>query len=328
MNAKLSCLSLLTTVVLFAGASQANAQAYTFTDLGTLRGTNSQANAINDAGQVVGWASTTGDAAAHAALWNGTTATDLGTLYTVFGNHSQAYAINNAGQVAGYSDNISAYDHAALWNGTTVTDINTGAGSYAYAINDAGQVAGGAFDFVPGSSSAGHATLWNGISATDLGALYGNYSRAYAINNAGQVAGVSGIPGGFSHAVLWNGSTATDLGTLGGTNSEANAINDAGQVAGWANITGDAVQHATLWNGSTATDLNSFLNASAVSAGWVLTHARGINDNGWIVGDAHNSKSGVDHAFLLAPIPEPETYAMLLVGLGLLGFIARRNKTA
>jgi hypothetical protein len=27
-----------------------------------------------------------------------------------------------------------------------------------------------------------------------------------------------------------------------------------------------------------------------------------------------------------APIPEPETYAMLLVGLGMLGFAARRRK--
>ena len=27
-------------------------------------------------------------------------------------------------------------------------------------------------------------------------------------------------------------------------------------------------------------------------------------------------------------VPEPETYAMLLAGLGLLGFIARRRKTA
>ncbi|WP_256209002.1 FxDxF family PEP-CTERM protein [Nitrosospira sp. Nsp14] len=56
--------------------------------------------------------------------------------------------------------------------------------------------------------------------------------------------------------------------------------------------------------------------------------ASDINDNGWIVGNAHNSKTGVDHAFLLAPIPEPETYAMLLAGLGLLGFIARRRRTA
>ena len=33
-------------------------------------------------------------------------------------------------------------------------------------------------------------------------------------------------------------------------------------------------------------------------------------------------------AVIGSPIPEPETYAMLLAGLGLLGFIARRRKTA
>ncbi len=32
--------------------------------------------------------------------------------------------------------------------------------------------------------------------------------------------------------------------------------------------------------------------------------------------------------FVLAPIPEPETYSMLLAGLGLLGFMGRRRKTA
>jgi hypothetical protein len=29
----------------------------------------------------------------------------------------------------------------------------------------------------------------------------------------------------------------------------------------------------------------------------------------------------------VAPVPEPETYAMLLFGLGLIGGIARRRKT-
>ena len=28
----------------------------------------------------------------------------------------------------------------------------------------------------------------------------------------------------------------------------------------------------------------------------------------------------------MAPIPEPETYAMMLAGLGLMGFVARRRK--
>jgi hypothetical protein len=33
-------------------------------------------------------------------------------------------------------------------------------------------------------------------------------------------------------------------------------------------------------------------------------------------------------AWTLAPVPEPETYAMMLAGLGLLGFMARRKKSA
>lgn len=46
-----------------------------------------------------------------------------------------------------------------------------------------------------------------------------------------------------------------------------------------------------------------------------------------IVGTLSNGGSyGGDINVLLAPVPEPETYAMMLGGLGLLGFMARRRK--
>jgi hypothetical protein len=42
--------------------------------------------------------------------------------------------------------------------------------------------------------------------------------------------------------------------------------------------------------------------------------------------DAVNGSSVYADNFVFAPVPEPETYAMMLAGLGLLGFAARRRK--
>jgi hypothetical protein len=45
--------------------------------------------------------------------------------------------------------------------------------------------------------------------------------------------------------------------------------------------------------------------------------------------DGFNDQIKEGHAFLLTPIPEPETYAMLLAGLGLMATVtSRRRKTA
>lgn len=52
----------------------------------------------------------------------------------------------------------------------------------------------------------------------------------------------------------------------------------------------------------------------------------GINNNDWIVGDAFNSVTGITTAYLLAPVPEPEIYAMLFAGLGVVGFVAARRR--
>lgn len=279
----------------------------------------SSAKGINDAGQVVGFSKNTGETA-RATFWSGTYVTELGSLG---GRTSVAYGINDAGQVVG-SSNITGNtaSHATLWNGTSATDLGTlgGNGSAAYDINNAGQVVGSSN--INSGGSTVHATLWNGTSATDLGTLGGHSSEATAINDAGQAVGWSYTTGNATrHATLWNGTSATDLGTLSGTGTSfAFAINSAGQVVGTSD------RRATLWNGTSVFDLNSLLDAKAVRAGWVLIEATGINDSGWITGNAYNELTDVSHAFLLTAVPEPESYALMLVGLGIVGTALRRRR--
>ena len=132
---------------------------------------------------------------------------------------------------------------------------------------------------------------------------------------------------------MWNGTTPNDLGTLGGRASYATSINASGQVVGYSTLdlteVGNNTNHATLWSNGNVIDLNSLVDPSVAAAGWVLSRAYGINNNGWIVGYAFNPGLGItNEAFLLsvAAVPESDTSAMLLTGLGLIGFIARRRK--
>lgn len=313
---------------------------FSLTELATLGGATSYAFAINENGQVAGYAAIAGDSAEHAVLWTAAKATDLGTLG---GASSQGYAINAGGQIAGSSGTTDKHhNNGVFWTGTRMTDLGPdaianginsrgqiagtvgqsirravmwrgaeptglaglgGSESNATAINDSGWIVG---DSEMPSHSAIHAVLWKATTPIDLGTLGGDYSFAMAINKGGQVvgyAGLAGKPG--THATLWNGTAPIDLGTLGGTTSMALGISDTGLVVGNSNVKGDTGIHATLWIGKAIYDLNDLLDASG--RGWTLVEARGINAAGQIVGWGE-APSGQKHAFLLTPtkpIPLP-----------------------
>jgi hypothetical protein len=78
-------------------------------------------------------------------------------------------------------------------------------------------------------------------------------------------------------------------------------------------------------------DLGTLSNCYAISSTGATTTAAIADTTGYalIPGVLHAYKaSTVDLAGYTTPVPEPETYAMLLAGLGLVGAIARRRKAA
>lgn len=282
---------------------------------------NSSAVGINNAGLVVGNANFPGIDGAHAALWSGPKATDLGT----FGGHmSAARRINDAGEAVGVFIG-PAVESAFRWNGSAMIPLGNLGGivSSARDINLAGQVAGYS------TTQGGHrrATIWNGSNPTELAPLSLGDSEAVGINDFGLVVGQSySAEYHWSRVTLWNGTTALTLENLVGKIGYAEAINNSGQVVG-RSVTpyGGQLNRATIWNGTTVTDLNSFLDASLVSDGWILTSASDINDSGSIVGTAYSTITGQERGFKLvaSSVPEPQTYALMLAGLGLIAGVAR-----
>lgn len=205
-------------------------------DLGTLGGTDSGANAVDDAGNVVG-NSATASGNWKAFLWTPTAGLVALPL-------DSANDISNARQVVGES-----VGHAVMWTEIGgVRDLGTlgGARSYAYGINDVGQVVGGSQ-----TASGGfrfHAFLWSAADGMkDLGTLGGDDSSAYAVNRAGHVVGSSTTATGEIHAFLWTPTSGmVDLGAPVGGTSDALDINEAGWVVG-DGITGGGEIRAMVW---------------------------------------------------------------------------------
>jgi len=292
----------------------------TMTNLGTVpNGGGTQANGINDSGQIVG--QTTGGNGNGFLYSNGV----MTLVNTPAGySSSQPTAINDSGQIAGFfykgNNPWNTPERAFLYSNGTMQDLGTlpsGGSSYATGVNANGQVVGGS-----GNGYFAHAFLYSAGTMTDLGTISAKFdgSSATGINASGQVVGYCDVAEGYyQHAFLYSNGTMADLGTFGGLGSQALGINSSGQVVGWAEING-GYKDAFLDSNGTMTDLNSLIDPAS---GWILGSANAINDSGQIAGCGY--VGGNDHAFLLTPIPEPSTLALLLAGVvGVLALAWRR----
>ena len=217
--------------------------------LPTLGGNNGQASAINNRGQIVGFAedgtvdsscpaNTTNNRTQLPVLWeNGRAkAKALPTGNDPSGN---ALWINDKGQIVGFTGACAATNHAAVWDHGDVSTLPDNAtGAEAFGNNNRGQIVG--FVGAP-DSGIPNAALWQNDTLINLGLLPGDLGGiASGINDNGQVVGSNfDSQGNWNHAFIWQNNVMTDLKTLFPANSNllpvmANKINERGQISGMA----------------------------------------------------------------------------------------------
>jgi probable HAF family extracellular repeat protein len=217
--------------------------------LPTVGGNNGQASAINNRGQVAGYAengiadSTCPQGVVNfmvdlPVMWNKGVAM---ALPTINGDpDGVAFGINNRGQVVGYSGTCTAALHAVSWENGTATMLGDlgDPGGIAFAINIHNQVVGQAVN----SEGTALATIWQNQTVAALGGLLPGDVASFAtsINNRGQVVGSSfNSKSNWSHGLLWQNGMMIDLNTVFPASSNlyvvsASNINESGQIAGMA----------------------------------------------------------------------------------------------
>lgn len=264
---------------------------------------------INNLGQLAGaFNDTSGNLHTFITGPNGVGMTDIGSIpgetSTVISN------INDSGQVVGMAYNNGDINHAKAFiteaNGTGIRELALPEKSYVVAINNSGQVIGntkqydlsynGTHAFITGSDGAG-------ITVLDNSSLGGDWATALDVNDLGQVVGTMGYDGDFGHSsflyyngVMVNLSKLDAVVNAGWGEIHADHINNKGQITGWG-----------IWHGVQQVFLLSGADDPAFFANYVVQPI------------SHLSMSDVYGDYLPA-VPEPQTYAMLLAGLGLMLF--------
>ncbi len=282
---------------------------YYIVNLGTLGGSASTANSINDRGWISGISQLSGNATTHAVLWANGARVDLGTLggptsgvgWPVKNTHGSIAGFSALAQTdpldeqfcGGSSTNLCA---GFLWKQYALSPLSTlgGNNSFAAGVNNSGLVVGFAETATRDASCGApqkldyNAVIWRGNRRPRaLPPVPGDtVSQAVAINDAGAAVGASGPCGppnslgyGTTHAVRWApDGTPTALASLGGTTANiAAAINDRGEVVGQSALTGNTTYHAARWRHGAVTDLGTL-------PGDTLSESLGLNNRGQSVG--------------------------------------------
>jgi probable HAF family extracellular repeat protein len=320
---------------LFAASStsQAYAFGYTFTDL-DVPGSQPYSTGyvglgINNLGQIAGsYTDSAGNS--HGFLYTGgkyVTFDAPGAIETY------AYGINDWGQIVGtsyYSNgsyNVFLDTHGTF---TTIADANAFQPLYS-SLNDRDQVFGEEL------SPFGYGVLnvHGVITPINLSGAYSSASPS-GFNNLDQVVGTVSGSAGCCQAFIDTKGVFTQFGYPGAVYTGGYAINDWGQVVGpYYDSEGNG--YGFLYTNGHFTP---FQDPNAAMLG---TEPLAINDLGQIVGWYYDAQENI-HSFLATPnldffassaaspladpVPEPSTWAMMLIGLLGMGFVGLRRRAS
>ncbi len=253
-----------------------------------------EANAINDAGFIVGITTMQGVA------WHDGVVDDLNLSPT---SDDRAYDVNANGTVVGLvpqptADGNHTTYKLVLWSQGVVTTVGTFTSARAPSakLNGANLIT----TIIDHGTTEGItvAARWEQGVVTRMPVPSGMMSRPADINDAGQIVGTivqPDLPWTTNRAFIWQNDEVIILPVLGPdqerTWSSAYGINNQGVVVG------TSAGRAVMWQDGVITDLNTFL---PVASGWELYYALEINNLGAIIGGGF--KDGEFRSFLLTPV--------------------------
>ena len=315
-----------------AGPAQAGAKWTLIPDhIDPATGGHAEPFAINDSGWMTG------------SIFDTSTGNAVGFLRDPSGGYSdfsvgadtEPRGIDNSNRVVGSSFVGPGYDFnefSRAADGSVTWLINPGTGlrldGTAQGTNSKGETVG---DYLTGPGGAAlpiHGFLLNGSTFTDLSYPGSDETKARGVNDSGVVVGYEDTAGSASAFIDNNGvwTTYNHPGADGGTFFED--INDSGLIVGqWLHHSDNGVLgfHSFLYDMNThaVTELHTpdggdFAQAFSLNN---LDQVVVIGKHVWL----YDAAAG-PHLLSSVSVPEPETWAMLIIGFSVVGCAARRRR--
>lgn len=236
---------------------------------------------------------------------------------------SMVTGINAAGDTSGIYVDATGANHGFTDIGGTFATVDNPASTVfnqALGINNSDETVGYYAPTVTGSPGDVSYSQKGGVFTTITGLPANFNNQAVGINSLAtpEIVGFYQPDAGLttSFGYLDEGGTITTIDPFGSTFTQALGVNDLGEIVGFY-TDASGVQHGYIDNGGVFTSFDPPGSAS--------TTINGLNDKGDIVGFYTSASADAVIGFVGTPVPEPQTWAMMLVGFAGLGFLGYRK---